>query len=692
MKKHILNSLNNSSKSILLLLSLLVLVPFSLVSMADQHKGTQDTVDKEDTVIQEDEGLSLNFRNVDIGQFIESVATITGKSFLIDRRVNGKITIIASQPISKNSLYDVMLSVLQFYGFTAIADGDIIKVVPFAEGVGLVQSYVDDERHGFITEIIKAESIAVAEIVKIVKPILTKQARITALGKSNSVMISDTQSSIERAKAMIKRIDTVEIRDYEIISLNNADAGEIIATVNAIFKANNPGLTLSIQPDKRTNRVIISGSRDVRKQIKQIIASLDIPLSGDANIKVIYLRYAEAQNLANILNRLTSSEAFDALADNQAEAAKPNQNQAKKAKQTAQKQTASTNEVKSGIQADVGLNALIISGGSNFIAAVESIIRQLDVKKAQIIIEVIIAELTDSFTRELGVDWVYNKGGVAFGTDLSGSGRLAGLANTATRVAAGVGIAQGGFFGAAYSGTINDGWGALYKLLSTDSRSNIVATPYIVTLDNEEASFSVGENRPFVTGTVTSGETTTRNVERRNIGINLVVTPQVTAGDTVKLAINQEISNAISNSASENDNLGITTTERKISTNVQVRDGGLIILGGLVQDAQSESSNKVPGLGDIPFLGYLFRSQRSLLGKSNIMIFMRPRVLHDDATIASVSYGKYNSLRQTQLALPQYNSLLPKSQFPQLQDLRDIDLFTDFGKPPAIGSILKNQE
>ncbi|MBE8183105.1 MAG: hypothetical protein HAW61_06275, partial [Candidatus Portiera sp.] len=474
--------------------------------------------------------------------------------------------------------------------------------------------------------------------------------------------------------------------------LNNADAGEIIATVNAIFKANNPGLTLSIQPDKRTNRVIISGSRDVRKQIKQIIASLDIPLSGDANIKVIYLRYAEAQNLANILNRLTSSEAFDALADNQAEAAKPNQNQAKKEKQTAPKQAASTNEVKSGIQADVGLNALIISGGSNFIAAVESIIRQLDVKKAQIIIEVIIAELTDTFTRELGVDWVYNKGGVAFGTDLSGSGRLAGLANTATKVAAGVGIAQGGFFGAAYSGTINDGWGALYKLLSTDSRSNIVATPYIVTLDNEEASFSVGENRPFVTGTVTSGETTTRNVERRNIGINLVVTPQVTAGDTVKLAINQEISNAISNSASENDNLGITTTERKISTNVQVRDGGLIILGGLVQDAQSESANKVPGLGDIPFLGYLFRSQRSLLGKSNIMIFMRPRVLHDDATIASVSYGKYNSLRQTQLALPQYNSLLSKSQFPQLQDLRDIDLFTDFGKPPAIDSILKNQE
>lgn len=681
-------TLNSFRQSILLLLSLLILVPFSMGSIADQHEaGT--TKESEEVTEDKNDTLSLNFRNVEITQFIESVATITGKNFLIDRRVNGRITIIASQSIPKDSLYDVMLSVLQFYGFTAIADGDIIKVIPFAEGVGLVPSYVDDERHGFITEIIKSDSVAVAEIVKIVKPILTKQARIVAIGKSNSVMISDTQASIERAKQMIRRLDTVELRDYEIVPLNNADAGEVIGTVNAIFKANNPGISLSMQADKRTNRIILSGSKDVRRKIKKIISSLDIPLSGSANIKVIYLRYAEAQNLANILNRLTSSEAFAAIADNQDTSAAP-----KPTTQNAKAQSATSNsgsEVKSGIQADVGLNALIISGGNNFISAVESIIRQLDVKKAQIIIEVIIAELTDDFTRELGVDWVYNKGGVAFGTDVSGA--LSQYAATGATVASGVAYAEGGLFGAAYRGTINDGWGALYKLLSSDVRANIVATPYIVTLDNEEASFSVGENRPFVTGTVTSDSgQITRNVERRNVGINLVVTPQVTAGDTVKLAINQEISNALANSAGDNNDLGITTTERKIATNVQVRDGGLIILGGLVQDQQSEVSNKVPGLGDIPFLGYLFRSQNSRLVKSNIMIFMRPRVLHDDATIASVSYGKYNSLRQKQLSLPQYNSLLPKSGFPQLRDLRDIDLFTDYGKPQAVDNILKTDE
>lgn len=664
----------------ILLVALLVLAPltiFAPTSNADQHDGTS-----------KDESLSLNFRNVDIAQFIESVATITGKNFLIDRRVTGRITIIASQPIARDSLYDVMLSVLQFYGFTAIPDGDIIKVIPFAEGQILSPSYVDDERHGFITEIIKINSVAVGEVIAIIKPMLTPQARITPVGKSRNIMISDTQSSIDRAKNMIRRLDTVEVNEYEIIPLNNAEAGEIIATVTAIFVANNPGFTLNLQADQRTNRVIISGSREVRRQIKKIISSLDIPLSGDANIKVIYLRYADAQSLANILTRLTSSEAFAALADNQAGTPAVAVQPAPANQPAAPQPSASASEVQSGIQADTGLNALIISGGSNFIAAVESIIRQLDVKKAQIIIEVIIAELTDAFTRELGVDWVYNSGGVALTADLSGNvGRLA---TSTTQLATGVGIAQGGLFGAAYRGTVNDGWGALYKLLSTDSRSNIVATPYIVTLDNEEASFSAGENRPFVTGTVTSDTNqVTRNVERRNVGINLVVTPQVTAGDTVKLAISQEISNALDNSAGENADLGITTTERKISTNVQVRDGGLIILGGLVSSQQSETNSKVPGLGDIPFLGYLFRNQQSLLGKTNIMIFMRPRILHDEATIASVSYGKYNSLRQSQLALPQYNSLLPKSSFPQLQDLRDIDLFTDYGKQPNLDNILK---
>ena len=664
----------------ILLVALLVLASltiFAPTSKADQHDGTS-----------KDESLSLNFRNVDIAQFIESVATITGKNFLIDRRVTGRITIIASQPIARDSLYDVMLSVLQFYGFTAIPDGDIIKVIPFAEGQILSPSYVDDERHGFITEIIKINSVAVGEVIAIIKPMLTPQARITPVGKSKSIMISDTQSSIDRAKNMIRRLDTVEVNEYEIIPLNNAEAGEIIATVTAIFVANNPGFTLNLQADQRTNRIIISGSREVRRQIKKIISSLDIPLSGDANIKVIYLRYADAQSLANILTRLTSSEAFTALADNQAGTPAVAVQPAPANQPAAPQPSASASEVQSGIQADTGLNALIISGGSNFIAAVESIIRQLDVKKAQIIIEVIIAELTDAFTRELGVDWVYNSGGVALTADLSGNvGRLA---TSTTQLATGVGIAQGGLFGAAYRGTVNDGWGALYKLLSTDSRSNIVATPYIVTLDNEEASFSAGENRPFVTGTVTSDTNqVTRNVERRNVGINLVVTPQVTAGDTVKLAISQEISNALDNSAGENADLGITTTERKISTNVQVRDGGLIILGGLVSSQQSETNSKVPGLGDIPFLGYLFRNQQSLLGKTNIMIFMRPRILHDEATIASVSYGKYNSLRQSQLALPQYNSLLPKSSFPQLQDLRDIDLFTDYGKQPNLDNILK---
>lgn len=668
----------------LLLLAMLITLP----GIADEHNTPEEATGP--SAISE-ETLSLNFRNVDISQFIESVATLTGRNFLVDRRVTGRITIIASQPIAKSSLYDVMLSVLQFYGFTAINDGDITKVIPFAEGRSLSPSAYDLERHGFVTEIIKVNNIAAAEIIKIIKPMLTKQAQISAIAKGNSIIVSDTQASIKRAKGVINRMDRVEIDDYEIISLNNAEASSIIATVNSIYKANNQALSLNLQADRRTNRIIISGSKDVRDRIKEIIATLDVPIGINANIKVIYLRYAEAQNIANILNRLTSSEAFEALASQPSNQDSTKPAAAKQAANKNEVSSASGGEVKSGIQADVGLNALIISGSGNFIGAVESIIRQLDVKKAQIVIEVIIAELTDDLTRELGVDWIYRSSTGGFVADLSG--RIGNLATSTNQFATGVGAAEGGLFGAAYRGTINDGWGALYKALSTDIRSNILATPYLVTLDNEEASFSVGENRPFVTGTVTSDNgQTTRNVERRNIGINLVVTPQVTAGDTVKLAINQEVSNAVPNTAGENSNLGITTTERKISTNVQVRDGGLIILGGLLSNQQTENIGKVPGLGDIPFLGYLFRNQNSRLSKTNIMIFMRPRVLIDEATIASFSHGKYNNLRQTQISFPQYDSFIPKSNFPQLKDLREVDLFTDYGKPPSVNSILKTGE
>ena len=651
---------------------------------------------------EDEETLTLNFRNVDISQFIESVSALTGRNFLVDRRVTGRITIIAARPIPRSSLYDVMLSVLQFYGFTAIPDGDITKVIPFAEGVTLPASAVDVERHGFITEVIQVSNILPAEVIAGVKPMLTRQAQIRALGKTNNIVISDTRASIERAKTMIARLDVAELDDYEIIPINNAEVGTVIATVNSLFKANNQALSLNLQADKRTNRLIISGSREVRNRIKEVVRALDIPLSSNANIKVIYLRYADAQNLANILTRLTSSEAFEALAaagddsQPQAQAARPapqnqqNQQQQRAQAQAKTKQEASAASVKSGIQADVGLNALIVSGTANFISAVEGIIRQLDIQKAQIIVEVIIAELTDELRREMGIDWVVTGAGGAFSADLSG--RLSSVITPATdlgRAQAAISAGRGGLIGGGFGGTIDDGWAGLLRLLETDTRSNIIATPYLVTLDNEEATFTVGENRPFVTGSVTTGETTTDTIERRNVGITLVVTPQVTAGDTVKVTINQEISNVLPGTSTTANANNIVTTERKITTSVQVRDGGLIVLGGLLRSVQSEIANKIPGLGDVPFLGALFKNQDSTVESSNIMLFMRPRVLKDEASIAAVSHGKYNNLRQQQLSLPQYSSLISKGKFPKLQSLSRSVLFTDYGKQPTIENLLE---
>lgn len=643
---------------------------------------------EEEVVEEENNLISLNFRDVDIKQFIESVSKIARHNFLVDRRVSGKVTIIAAEPIPRENLYDVMLSVLHFYGFAVVPDGDITKIIVAADAPRLAPRELKDEEHELITEIVRVQNIAADQLTKVIRPMLSKSAQVVSLPKGDSLIISDIQTNLERIKKIIARIDVVEVRDYEIIQLRHAPVGDIISLVNAIYKSNNKAISLNLQADKRTNRLIVTASPDVRQAIRALIANLDTPLASNANVKVIYLRYADAQNLANILNRLTTSEAFKSVVAEQKQGQETEvkkDDKAKDAKDAKEQPTeteaqSSVTEIKSGIQADTALNALIVSGSDAFIFAVEGIIRQLDVRRAQIIIETIIAELTDGFQRELGVDWgVIGSGGAAI-IDLSGNLRSiagAGLgAGGALRTAE---LGRGGLIGGVGSGSLSNGWTALYRLLNTDSRSNVLSTPYIVTLDNEEATFTVGDNVPFRTSVVGTGSDRTVNYERKDVGIKLVIRPQVTGGDTVKLTIDQEVSNVI-RSGERGDDDQLTTTVRQITTTVQVRDGGLVALGGLLQDSQTESGSKVPGLGDIPYVGYLFRSQASTLRKTNLMIFMRPRIIKDDAALASYSYGKYNNIRQLQLNYPRANSLLFAREVPRLRDLSQLSFFTDLGE------------
>jgi len=633
------------------------------------------------------DGITLNFRETDIKQFIESVSKMTRRNFLIDRRVSGKVTIIASEPIPRENLYDVMLSVLHFYGFAVVPDGDITKIVVAADAPRFAPSEIEEELHELVTEVVKTDNIAAGELTKVIRPMLSKSAQVVSLPKGDSLIISDVRTNIDRIKKIIASMDVVEVKDYDIIQLQHAAAADIISLVNSIYKNNNKAISLNLQADKRTNRLIVTASREVRQAISDLVAALDTPVAGNANVKVVYLRYADAQNLANILGRLTSSEAFKSLVAEQAQEAgaeageKKEGEEAKPKEEQSQEQQAASvaGDIKSGIQADIGLNALIISGSDAFILAVESIIQQLDVKRAQIIIETIIAELTDEFNRELGVDWAVLGGAGAAVIDLSGAlsavaeggaGGELGAAIAASR------IGQGGVIGGAASVSGDRGWGALYRLLNTDSRSNILSTPYIVTLDNEEASFTVGDNIAIRTSVTGTGDDRTENIERKDVGITLVIKPQVTGGDTVKLNINQEVS-AVKPSSVGGE---VTTTVRKITTTVQVRDGGLVALGGLLEDRQDETGAKVPGLGDIPYLGYLFRSQRSNLRKTNLMVFMRPRIIKDEAAIASYSYGKYNNMRQLQLNYPRFNSLLFEREVPRLKDLSTLSFFIDLGE------------
>ena len=636
-------------------------------------------------------GITLNFRETDIKQFIESVSKLTKRNFLIDRRVSGKVTIIASEPIPRENLYDVMLSVLHFYGFAVVPDGDITKIVVAADAPRFAPSEREEELHELVTEVVKTDNIEAGQLTKVIRPMLSKSAQVVSLPKGDSLIISDVQTNVDRIKKIIASMDVVEVKDYDIIQVQHAAAGDIISLVNSIYKNNNKAISLNLQADKRTNRLIVTASREVRQAIADLVAALDTPVAGSANVKVVYLRYADAQNLANILGRLTSSDAFKSLVAEQAQETEAGDKQGEKegeqkegeeAKQREdqskeQQTTGLAGDIKSGIQADVGLNALIISGSDAFILAVESIIQQLDVKRAQIIIETIIAELTDEFNRALGVDWAVLGDSGAAVIDLSGAlGAVGGAGSELGAALAASEIGQGGVIGGAASVNGDSGWGVLYRLLSTDSRSNVLSTPYIVTLDNEEASFTVGNNIAIRTSITGTGDDQTTNIERKDVGITLVIKPQVTGGDTVRLSIDQEVS-AVAPSSVAGE---VVTTVRKIVTTVQVRDGGLVALGGLLEDRQSESGAKVPGLGDIPYLGYLFRNQESNLRKTNLMIFMRPRIIKDEAAIASYSYGKYNNIRQLQLNYPRFNSLLFEREVPRLKDLSTLSFFIDLGE------------
>lgn len=634
---------------------------------------------------------TLNMKDVDVNVLIATVSEITGQTFIVDPAVQGKVNVVSSQPLSKEELYQTFLSVLRVHGYSAIDAGSAVRIVPEQKAatdgaVGLGAAAGDE----MVTRIIDLRHVTPTEMVQILNPLKSPSAQLIAHNGSSSLVVADRASNVVRMLEIIRRIDQASQADIELVTLNNANAVEVVRTINGLSAADP---NQKVVADERTNSILLSGDRSRRLKLRALAASLDVPLQGSETMEVIYLQYAEAEQLVNILEGVlrgsrTSSGAPFASAPVQGSGAPA----------LAQGAVAAGGS-STVIQAHKETNSLIITAPPAVLRELKQLVRKLDIRRAQVVIEAVIAEVSEDKAKQLGVQWQgadYDREGVVGGTNFPGSsgstvpgiiGTQAGLANPNTGVGA---LAGSSGLNIGYiAGTVTlpgsntpiIQLGALASALASDGNGNVLSQPSTTTLDNQKATLSVGQEVPFITGRYQTGAASAgigqnagvvnpfQTVERKEVGLKLIVTPHINGGDTVRMDVEIEISSLAANVQGASD---LITNTRKLTTQAMVRDGGLLVLGGLTSDQVRQSESRVPGLGRIPVLGHLFKSRSSSVERRNLMVFIKPSIARDGMTEDVISFGKYNTIRNEQLqAQENRSSLTPKASMPVLPELRE---------------------
>ncbi|MFT4608076.1 MAG: general secretion pathway protein D [Urechidicola sp.] len=590
------------------------------------------------------EDVTLNFSDADLVAVINSVSQITGKNFIIDPRVKGKITVVSAKPLNKDEVYNVFLSILQVHGFATVPTKNAIKIIPDAtakQNATPLTNSTSSPDDQLITRVLTIKYINSAQLVPILRPLVAQQGHLAAYAATNMLIISDRAANIRRMERIVSEMDKESDSDVEVIKLKHAFAAEVVRLLSSLSNGSpeqkGAGTSaVKFTADERTNSVLLSGEKASRLKYRAIISDLDSPVESSGNTHVVYLRYAEAKNLADILNNV-GKEVIKAEAKNSGSAG-----------------AGSKTETVS-IQADETSNALVITAPAEVFPSLRSVIQQLDIRRAQVHIEAIIAEVSLDTANELGVQWLIdgsNKGNPVLSSQLPGTG--ASITGVATGVATGNASAIPDGLSLAL-GSVNDSnnlnFITLIRALNTDTETNLLSTPSIVTLDNQEASIIVGQNVPFVTGSSTSSTTAgTANpfqtIERQDVGTTLKVKPQINEGNTITLDIDQEVSTVSQAATSAVD---LVTNKRAIKTTVQLEDGQLLVLGGLIDDTVIKVQQKVPLLGDIPLIGALFRSNSTRRIKQNLLVFIRATIIRDPKLGRDLSQKKYNFMRNIQL-------------------------------------------
>jgi len=615
---------------------------------------------------EQDTTWRLNLKDADIRAFVTQVADITGYSFVVDPRVKGKVTVLSSAPMNKGEIYDLFLAVLNVHGFTAIPGEEVIKIVQQVDAKQSAESLQRFDRtpsEQLITRVIPVNNANALELVPILRPLVAKYGHLAGVATANALIISDHRSNIDRIEQIVTELDAPPKYQVEVIQLEEAWVGDMVSLLQELAPgelgqgSDNAARKYSVTADERSNRLILRGDEVFRDKMRGLIRQLDQPTASGGATKVIRLKHADAASLTEILKGVMGELVKEGGSGNSGSTGNPNNN--------------------FSVFADEGLNALVVRGDPSLMQEAEAIVSQLDVRRAQVMIEAAIVEISDELGDQLGVQ-------VAAGDESSGSVPILG-----TNLATGPGmLGLNSVIGALVGDTLpqlgggltagagerdENGltWGVLIQALSSSAAANLLSTPSIITLDNQESEIIVGQNVPFRTGeTIVNGDGTTNpftTIERRDVGLSLKVTPTISADGLVRLVVEQTTEDiATTNVAGASD---LITNKREIKTTVLADDGETVVLGGLIRDDLQINKSKVPLLGDIPVLGRLFSSESETRVKRNLLVFLRPTIMLGKEEASAATSEKFNRLWDVSLEVREKLGLPDKDDQPTVDML-----------------------
>lgn len=623
---------------------------------------------------QQEATWTVNFRDADIGELIRFVAEATGKTLIVDPSVQGTVEVISSSPVNSVELYELFLSILDVHSLAAIESGNVVRIVPLqaaasqAVPVALGQSTTGSS--ALVTQVIQVSNVSVEQLVPVLRPLAPLESQMTAYAASNSIIVTDTAANIERIRSMVEFIDTSSLKQTQVVVLENASAVAVVGLLEQLRGEQDIPTTAPVQlvADARTNSILVSGEQMQIRRLLPLIAELDSPLTQDGKVNVIYLQYARAEELAPLLNNILGNTIA-----------------------TEGEDVAGTT---TSVTADAATNALIVTANADQLQTLRNVIARLDIRRAQVLVEAIIVELSGERGQDLGVQWLFLDDNGAYGSSSTGSPTSAAIAGAALAgdtldnngnpvdirgpLAATLAGTPGQLLGV---GRLNNdlSFNVLINALQADDAANILSTPSLLTLDNEEAVITVGRNVPFVTGSFTSTGNSSSNpdnpfqtIERQNVGVTLRVTPHINEGDSLVLELSQEVSSLLG-AGGVLLNSNPITNERIIETTVLADNGQTVILGGLIEDSLSESNQRVPLLGDIPGLGRLFRNNSSSLSKTHLVVFLRATIMREERELEAATAAKYKFIRDEQLQRAEAGvDLVPDVALPLLPEWEEL--------------------